>query len=249
MSETKTSFIHAGSMEVAKGWLTPLHSHPHLEVLLVLEGRLKAEIDGSELEAAKGDCLYYRPGAAHREKAVSDGGASFVFILFPAARALPRPQLFKDPGRRLLSLAAWIAAELSGSHEGRDSLASAYAEALLLELERLLKTPPPSSLSSLRSRLLDNLKRKSSVASLAKSAGMSKFHFIRSYKRHTGLTPMQDLMRMRLDACCNLLLTSELTLKQIAIQTGFCDEYYLSRAFRKHLKTTPGRFRGSILKG
>lgn len=41
----------------------------------------------------------------------------------------------------------------------------------------------------------------------------------------------------------NLLLTSSCSIKQISEQLGFCDQYYFSRFFKKHMNTSPQNYR------
>jgi transcriptional regulator GlxA family with amidase domain len=72
---------------------------------------------------------------------------------------------------------------------------------------------------------------------------MSKFHFSRRYRQLTGLTPMEDLRQLRLEAARDLLLTTDLPLKAIAPRTGLGDEYHLSRLFRRAFGIAPGELR------
>jgi transcriptional regulator GlxA family with amidase domain len=59
----------------------------------------------------------------------------------------------------------------------------------------------------------------------------------------TGLTPMEDLRQLRLEAARDLLLTTDLPLKAIAPRTGLGDEYHLSRLFRRAFGIAPGALR------
>jgi transcriptional regulator GlxA family with amidase domain len=52
------------------------------------------------------------------------------------------------------------------------------------------------------------------------------------------MTPIEDLILLRLEAACHLLATTHIPLKTIAYNTGFCDEYYFSKTFRRHFGTS-----------
>ena len=72
---------------------------------------------------------------------------------------------------------------------------------------------------------------------------MTKYHFLRRYRALTGKTPMEDVRAIRLDFARNLILTTDLPLKLIAVQAGLGDAYQLSRLFRKHLNLAPSALR------
>jgi len=72
---------------------------------------------------------------------------------------------------------------------------------------------------------------------------LSKFHFIRRYRTLTGRTPMEDLRLIRIEAARDLLLTTNLPLKEIAPRCGLGDEYHLSRLFRRYQDVTPSELR------
>ena len=82
-----------------------------------------------------------------------------------------------------------------------------------------------------------------SLAELAEVAGMSTFHFAREFKRATGTTPHQYLMRLRIEHAKELLLKSELPLVDVGFQSGFSHQSHFSRLFRKLTGTTPQTYR------
>ena len=54
---------------------------------------------------------------------------------------------------------------------------------------------------------------------------------------------MEDLRLIRLAAARDLLLTTALTLKEIAPRCGLGDEFHLARVFSRHFKIPPGAVR------
>jgi transcriptional regulator GlxA family with amidase domain len=50
-------------------------------------------------------------------------------------------------------------------------------------------------------------------------------------------------MEFRIVCARNLLAGTELSVKEIAMQTGFEDEHYFSRLFRQKLNFTPSQWR------
>ena len=78
---------------------------------------------------------------------------------------------------------------------------------------------------------------------LAQELGVSYSWLRHTFTAHTGLSPHQYLLEFRLVRARNLLTESELTIKEIATQTGFEDELYFSRLFRQKLALTPSQWR------
>lgn len=81
------------------------------------------------------------------------------------------------------------------------------------------------------------------MESLAREAGVGYRWFRRTFTVHTGLSPHQYLLELRLVRAHNLLAETTLSVKEIARQTGFVDEHYFSRRFRKKSNLTPGEYR------
>ncbi|MCF6179844.1 MAG: helix-turn-helix transcriptional regulator, partial [Geopsychrobacter sp.] len=78
---------------------------------------------------------------------------------------------------------------------------------------------------------------------LSKVAGMSKSSLIVAFKDATGYSPIDYLIRIRLQKAAELLIESELSLGEIAVQCGFHDSNYLTRQFRRVYNLTPRQFR------
>ena len=88
-----------------------------------------------------------------------------------------------------------------------------------------------------------NLGKPLSLDLLAKNVYISKYHFLRKYKALTGVTPVADLRKLRLEHAADLLLTTNDTLDTIAYKTGIGDQKSLSRMFRKHYDMTIGELK------
>jgi AraC family transcriptional regulator len=82
-----------------------------------------------------------------------------------------------------------------------------------------------------------------SLDDLAKAAGMSLFHFARSFKQATGETPHRFVTRLRLERAKRLLRESDKDLLQIARSIGFSSSTHLATVFARHVGTTPRAFR------
>jgi len=91
--------------------------------------------------------------------------------------------------------------------------------------------------------LMAHLDGDPTIAELAGQCGLSSGYFARAFRRTTGVTAHQWLMRKRVERAQHLLLRGRLGLAEVAIICGFADQSHLSRVFTKFIGTSPGRWR------
>ncbi len=89
----------------------------------------------------------------------------------------------------------------------------------------------------------DNYGTDLSIADLAQVAGMSLFHFAREFKRSTGTTPHQYLIKLRIERAKALLAESKLPLVEVGFRSGFSHQSHFTRLFRRITGTTPHSYR------
>ena len=82
-----------------------------------------------------------------------------------------------------------------------------------------------------------------SLASLAREARLSPFHFLRTFRHVTGLTPHQFVLRMRLNRAALRLRRSAEAVTTIAYDCGFNDLSTFNRRFRRLMGIPPGAWR------
>lgn len=109
----------------------------------------------------------------------------------------------------------------------------------------------PRSIGALPDRRLDaviefmslNISEPPSLQEMADEAGVSKFHFIRLFRKSTGTTPYAFLVRLRLQTARRLLVTTDEHMAEIARSCGFRGASQFSAAFSREYGMTPTAFR------
>ncbi len=82
-----------------------------------------------------------------------------------------------------------------------------------------------------------------SISELATLANMSDSTFKRRFKKLTGESPGKYIQQKRLEKSKNLLLSSNLTVAEIAYDVGFSDPNYFSKVFNTLTGLSPTSFR------
>lgn len=98
-------------------------------------------------------------------------------------------------------------------------------------------------LESVKSLMLTHIHQQLDIDTLAKTANLSKFHFIKRYKTLTGRTPINDFIQMKIERACHLLDISDKSIVTIGLELGYEDAYYFSRVFNKIMGISPTQYR------
>lgn len=80
----------------------------------------------------------------------------------------------------------------------------------------------------------------------ARSAGYSVPQFSIWFKAHTGVSPMTYFSELRMQRACELLDTTSLSIKQVALELGYADPLYFTRCFTKCTGKSPKSYRSSL---
>lgn len=78
---------------------------------------------------------------------------------------------------------------------------------------------------------------------LARATGLSKFHFLRTFRDETGITPGAFLKRYRIVRAMEMLVNSDRGIAKIASEVGYKDAAAFSRSFLKTSGTQPHLYR------
>jgi AraC-like DNA-binding protein len=184
--------------------------------------------------------LQFSP-ALFEEIAASAAGSSrfrFTAAMLPALKPLARP----------LAQMAALAAAPSGrapDHMAAEELALGMAETVVDAVAggNARSTAPSAADSRRISRALRHIEQHAAepldLAGLAAVACMSKYHFLRSFRRITGVTPHQYLLGLRLRRAAARLCSSSEPVSAIAFDEGFGDLSTFNAGFRAQFGTSP----------
>jgi len=89
----------------------------------------------------------------------------------------------------------------------------------------------------------DHLGKDISLEDLSKKAGMSKFHFCRTFKKYIQFSPMQFLTNLRMEKAKSLLACSSHSVSMVAESVGFTDLSNFIKSFKKIIGITPTAYR------
>lgn len=99
-----------------------------------------------------------------------------------------------------------------------------------------------AALKMMQARYTEGLR----IEDIAKKAGLSVYQFEQRVQKLFQMSPLQLLHKLRLDEATRLLRETDLSLSEIALQTGWCDQSAFTRHFSRYSGMAPGRFRAMV---
>ncbi|MBR6373301.1 MAG: helix-turn-helix domain-containing protein [Victivallales bacterium] len=246
---------------------TLMHGHDFYELAVVIRGKAVHVFKKQRLTISTGSVILLAPREKHRYE-FEEPLYLMNFIFSPSflrswkrqlkqlkhyqvlfGKHEEKPDLHIDPGTLLeieLSLNA-IAMETNKMMEGADILLqSELMRVLVLILRNIQQNTeyqfPHGDVISATSYMAQNFQDDISVADLAKNAFMSESTFYRKFRREFKMTPMEWLLNLRIKMAKNLLLRSDMTIGEVAASTGFSDQFYFARTFKKATGYAPRQY-------
>jgi AraC-like DNA-binding protein len=161
-------------------------------------------------------------------------------VLFPAETSRQVAPLLKElmsaQGARRIELFLLVFGLLSRA-SGAVSLASAN---YLPDPSGYMSAGINKALAFIRA----NLTQPFSEGDLAAIAGQSTSAFSRTFRRHTGMSLVQYVKRLRINLACQILMSDEdLPITDICFEVGFNNLSNFNRQFLAEKGMTPSRFR------
>ena len=156
-------------------------------------------------------------------------------------------------------LAERIVSEMSDNRYSKELMIQTLTVELMINLSRAMrneweenirvKTGKAKELVAIaRQYMDDNFDQGITVAQAAQYVFLSQGYFTRAFRDETGMSPMNYLMKKRIERACLLLENNEIKVSAISLQSGFSSPQRFNVAFRKLMGMTPMEYRKLHLK-
>ena len=263
----------AGESRVAPHSTYPLGGHPDgyafdwrqgrvldtFALLYVSSGRGKFESPGNSTAIEPGHAFLLFPGVWHRYAPAPETGWHEHWLGFDGEVARhwlrhkfissKKPVLKINAEDTVLATFSRVIQSIRSNRPAlQQILAGATANLLGLfysaqQTLPAIESPHANVIESAIGRIQNEFALDLDMKRLAQEFGVSYSWFRSTFAAHTGLSPHQYLLGLRLVCARNLLTETQLSVKEIAQQTGFGNEHYFSRLFRQKLNCTPSQWR------
>jgi AraC family transcriptional regulator, arabinose operon regulatory protein len=218
------------------------------------------ELGGSKRAISAGELLVIPPNAGHAYGAdenrpwsiywVHATGAGMKTLLAELGVSAERPALSLGQDPQLVALFGEVIDVLEHGYTPSHLL---YASRVLGHLLGLMiwhrqqkwqgDPKPRRNMAQSIAYMKRHLRQRLNVSHLAAMANLSMPHYSALFKRHTGYSPIDYFIRLRMHQACRLLDNTDLSVKEIADSLGYDDPFYFSRIFKALNDISPSEYR------
>ncbi|MEI8095443.1 MAG: AraC family transcriptional regulator [Spirochaetales bacterium] len=238
-----------------------LHAHPDgdlHEFHYFVEGRGTFWNNGSEMAVEPGTLFLSGPGESHRAAARADDRFRLYWLLFTPSDdpdgLLPRLQA-RFESQACITIGKGQATtfeDIRRRWASNDPLAKRSADYRFAALLCDLAAGPRGGaighghyVEEAMGMMQATLHEPVDLAALAAHLGIDKTYFVRLFKRHVGVPPMRYFLDLRLDSAKHRLMGGDESLRTIALDLGFHDEFHFSHQFKAHVGVSPQAFKAN----
>jgi len=100
-----------------------------------------------------------------------------------------------------------------------------------------------SSLAETIAFMKDHLDARLDLEDLTSYSNQSKSQLFRNFKEKTGQSPLNFFLKLKMEKACEMLVDTDLHIREIAERLGYDDPYYFSRVFKKIAACPPSEYR------
>ncbi|WP_249672202.1 helix-turn-helix transcriptional regulator [Pseudomonas abieticivorans] len=228
----------------------PRHTHDEYVLSANLAGHERIWLDGQTLDVPPGSVTLYNPMAVQGSE-FGPLGVEYISLHLDAEAVrrvivdnhLPGPNRCPEFAQGVLQGEGLYSAIVEFAQVAPGRVAE-QEEALLGLLGQLLEPATTAAgehalaMRQATHYLRAHLGQKVELDEVAAAVGLSKYHFVRCFKKATGLAPLQYLMQLRLIEARQRLRKRQPAV-DIADELGFYDQSHFINAFRKVMGVTP----------
>ncbi|MCP3809968.1 AraC family transcriptional regulator [Paenibacillus sp. Lou8.1] len=248
----------------------PRHWHDSIEISYVLSGKIdNIYIDGASYSSKEGDIVLINSNAIHSFSVAKGQGREAITVLIPSEFvngsnpiSFDCISIFETNEQRLQHFAelrdllnTLFAAYLN---QHNDPLAHIHLTSLSYKLVYLLLMHFKMDHESIRGFNSDkylerltlitdyikkNYDQSLSLYSIAQVFGLSPEYLSRFFVKHVGMTLFQYINAIRLERSFRVLMNTDHSIIQIALEHGFPNEKSFARVFKKVYQATPHQYR------
>ena len=248
--------VHDWDKPCAVPFVSAPGAHDTVEISVVEAGTVSWTIAGQETFVREGQLMIVPRGVEHATSFLGEVRAialqldvDFVHEIADAmgpeiAKLALAPGVVSTKTPRARTLLGILADEAKSTEPGHARATEALAESVVIEILR--QAPRAARDGGRDPRVARAIEQMSAcfaeplgIDDLAKTVGMSRFHFSRLFRDETGQAPYQYLLRVRVAKAAELLRGGHCSVTEAALSTGFSDLSRFASTFKKHTGKRP----------
>ncbi len=226
-------------------WNFKVHTHDCIELIYFLYGNARVITGETSVQASFYDMIVYPKGKPHTESLQFDHHQEIICLWVDV------PGLELDDTIRIQDKDArfkWLLENLHAEYKSKNAcktLIDHYVKSIFMLIGRCYyeKQTENDMVSRVILYMQDHLTESISVQQLADMVYVSKSYLSRAFKQKTGVSLMEYLNSLRMEAAKTMLAASSMNTEEIAYQTGYHSTKFFYRAFRAYTGMSTREYR------
>ena len=247
-----------------------VHWHEELEFIHVYEGKSKLHIDKTEVNLTAGSAIFINSGHLHSAAGNSKikslvfhhsliGSENSIFyqeVIFPLLDNDKLSYLVlsdKEEWERNVTKNMMLAYDVINTESyDYENEARFHITRALRQLNENIKINQKinshdgityNRIKKVLRYIDDNLSEELNNDKLSELIAVSESVLLKSFKQTIGLSPMQYVLKQRIDKARYLIITTDKKISDIANECGFNDMSYFSKTFKRYFKVSPTEYK------
>lgn len=236
-------FLNIGQFSSNDEWIHPVRVIDSNELIFVLSGTIYLFEEDEKYELHANECILLEQGKKHGGYRISNGLTSFYWLHFRTDYEMPF-KTFVDADFYDLKYLLKKLLHISQTPTYKKEASDAASFLIFNELQNLISFESGNSFAN---KIAEYIKMKIdkniSVYLVAKHFGYNPDYISKLFKKIFGIGMKEYISSERMKYAQNLLLTTNMSVKEISAQAGFENENHFIKFFKYHEGKSPSKFR------
>ena len=249
-------------------WRYESHYHSAVEILMTVKGTVEYEVGGRKYVIHENEILIVPPDTEHG-LSMGEGSSRYLFLfepdtIFSMSDMKPlsggfNKVFFLNDGSDTHIAIRDILQRAIDVYEEQDLMWNTVCYSCMMQMYALLGQkylagvvrPKHESENHVDSEIItstltyisNHYRDELTLDHVAEFAGFSRYYFSRTFKKHTGFSFKDFLCQKRLQVAMDLLIHTNKSMRDVAVESGFGSVATFNRVFRDHKNCTPTQYR------
>lgn len=260
----KSQLIYVSYSKFGQDWKSLKHFHSFTEIFLILNGEGVFTVENKSFDIKINDLIIVPPNVYHQEFSHDSKPLEYVVLgVEDLLFQIKDPhqnfiyQNFDKDNEDILYYFHHLLIESENKELGYDTVCQKLLELLILKIIRKMNInlqthqiilPIKREIRMICRYIDQNYSENLSLENLAQYMKMNKYYMAHEFKKYIHISPIQYLIKRRINESQSLLKTSSLSVSEISEAVGFSSQSYFSQIFKKEMGMTPLEYRQSHTK-
>lgn len=229
------------------------NGRPNYLLLYIYHGEAKFFFGKREVMCSSGDFILYAPNEPQHHIYESNASGEFYYVHVTTDTDLPRLLDMKTstpyhsvPSAQLCDIFEEIISELQHKNTNYKIICQNLVSELFVKVQRRIANSAnfrvTPELNSVIQYINKNYAENLCLEEYAKMCGLSKYHFIREFKKITHTSPLKYRSEMRICHAKDMLKRKGTRINKLAEELGYSSAEYFSEAFKKSEGMSPSEY-------